>query len=112
LGDVRVEPDFIAIWIENLERPVPPPLQRQRITDRHSLLRQVLVERIDVPDFEIDFNRLLAGWCGRSARCPHEHDPSLAHDDRTEIELTVLADHAHDMAESEGMHVEVPDGVD
>ena len=105
---VRVEPDLVTVRIEDLECPVSPPLHRQRVADRDSLLLQSVVQAIDVVDFEVDFNGLLADCRPRSTGCPREHDPGLAQDDGTEIELPVLADHAHDMLESQPVHIEVP----
>ena len=60
LGDVRVEPDLVAIRIEDLERPIAPPLQGERIADGDAILLQTVVERVDVLHFEVDLDGLLA----------------------------------------------------
>ncbi len=66
------------------------------------------MQAINVVDFEIDFNGLLADCRARSTRCPREHDSGLAQDDGAEIELPVFADHAHHVLESQPVHIEVP----
>src|SRR6266849_614395 len=58
LTHVLEEPDFVAIRIEHLEGPVPPPLGRQPFGDLHALLLQLSVVRLDVADLAVDLDRL------------------------------------------------------
>jgi hypothetical protein len=55
----------------HVERPVAPPLQRERIADLHVLLLELIVTGIDIIDLEADLDRLFARartWCRGAAR--------------------------------------------
>lgn len=63
---MRVEPDLVAIRIEDLEGPIPPPLQCQRVADGDIALLQTVVERLDGVYLEIDLDGLLTSRGGMS----------------------------------------------
>ena len=85
------------------EVAVAPPLRRQRLRDGDAAAGDFGVIRVDVVDFEIDLDRA-GGQLAAVAR-PREHEAgTVALDDR-EVELAVLADHAHQMAEAEVIEV-------
>ena len=53
---MRVEPNLVAIRIENFECPVAPPLQREGVTHRDPILLEPVMEGVDVLDFEMDLD--------------------------------------------------------
>ena len=68
LGDVRVEPDLVAVRIKDLERPITPPLQGERITDGDAFLLQTVVKRVDIFHFEVDLDGLFPASVTRCRR--------------------------------------------
>ena len=69
LRDVCVEPDLVAIGIKDLERPITPPLQGERITDGNAFLVQTVVERVDITatNFSLDgMDKLVAARADES----------------------------------------------
>ncbi len=52
LRDVCIEPNLVAIRIEDLEGPIAPPLQCERIADGDAVLLQTVVKGVDILYFQ------------------------------------------------------------
>src|SRR5260221_6610343 len=116
LADGFIAPDLVAARVHHLERLVAPPLNRQRVGDLCALLLlELIVVRDDIGDLEVDLHGLLRGsriatrGLAGSAR---KHDARAIPDDGAEVELTILADHAHHVVEAERVDIIAADLVD
>src|SRR5260370_2473224 len=105
-----VEPDLVSVRVHDLEGLVAPPLGGEPFRDLDAILLQARVVRVDVCDLEVDLDGLFLPACARrGARVlgACEHQPGAAHHDANKVELSILAQHPHDVIETQALDVQV-----